>query len=531
MFAMKYKIYFGHSRDGQFDLQEELYSPLQAGLMQYEVIFPHDKWSDIYPEILFPTCSLMIAEISYESTELGIELALASSANIPVLCLHKTSCLPSSFVTKEFFNVISYEGKADMVEKVLHWIEENKKKLKNINLSSSLLTDKPIVLNKKVEQFIAENNFESDPHSTITIDQHRLILDSYIKNADVGFTTQNQLLSAAVTTPLTVETTVGITNIHVHRPIGDFLNILKPCIIYFTGSGFIHSSPQWQTRNCTDLAVATDSIVINIEEKNAPEHKFPEGLNESFSVIKWLFENSQKFGIDTNDISLCGFSSGGNFAAVLARWCAENAMPIQGQYLISPWLDLTCSHSSYEKYSKGYMLDKSLCEWLRDQYVNKSQLTNPDVSPLIFDGSLVGLAPCTIIVAEYEPFHDEAIAYIKKLEQSGVQTRFLCIPGQIHEYAGCYRWSIVESTSEDPILQIGLAIKSDRLLRHNRAFSLETQPVSTLHPITLMNDHTTFYSSLRGVDATGCRNDKKISKIDLYQEKQEREKSEQYSPI
>lgn len=130
---MKYKIYFCHSRDSQFDLQEELYSSLQAHLMQHEVIFSHGL--DIYPEIFFPTCSLMIAEISYESTEQGIELARAHSANIPVLCLHSASCLPSSFVTTIFSNIISYTDKDDMVEKILHWIEKNKEELNRINSS------------------------------------------------------------------------------------------------------------------------------------------------------------------------------------------------------------------------------------------------------------------------------------------------------------------------------------------------------------------------------------------------------------
>lgn len=318
------------------------------------------------------------------------------------------------------------------------------------------------MLKKKVAKFIAENKNDSGFDPRISVGVYRSALRTYIEKADKGFQAAHRKHGIQANI-LKIKTAFGETSIHLYRPIHLHFNKLASCVVYFTGSGFVYSSAQWQIRNCTDIAIATHSIVLNIEEKTAPEHKFPEGLNECFAVIKWLFEYGQCIGVDIRDIRLCGFSSGGNFAAVIARWCMEQALPIQGQYLISPWLDLTCAHDSYQRYAQGYLLDMPVCEWLRGQYARCSQFFDPDVSPLRFCGDIRHLAPCTLVVAECEPFHDEVIAYANKLQNSGVSVRLISIPGQIHEYAGCNRWRLISNPSEDPVLKISSAIQLDRL--------------------------------------------------------------------
>lgn len=65
----------------------------------------------------------MIAEVSYPSTGLGMELAWADAANIPILCIHKMNCIPSSSVTNLCGNVISYKNVGDMIRKISQWIQ------------------------------------------------------------------------------------------------------------------------------------------------------------------------------------------------------------------------------------------------------------------------------------------------------------------------------------------------------------------------------------------------------------------------
>ena len=128
---MRYRIYIGHSRDERLDYQKKLYLPLISSFDKDVLIMPHEKGDEalLNSQVVLPTCNLMIAEVSYPSTGLGMELAWAEHAAIPVLCMYKISCQPSSSVTNFFPDIISYESSIDMVDKVKNWILEHEDKL------------------------------------------------------------------------------------------------------------------------------------------------------------------------------------------------------------------------------------------------------------------------------------------------------------------------------------------------------------------------------------------------------------------
>jgi hypothetical protein len=113
------KIYVGHS--SQFNYQAELYTPLKISIFyqRYQFFLPHDN-------LVVPTNSkkiiahsnLFIAEVSYPSTGLGIELGWASDLNVRIICIHRKDCQPSSslkFISK---NIVEYITPGDMIMKL-----------------------------------------------------------------------------------------------------------------------------------------------------------------------------------------------------------------------------------------------------------------------------------------------------------------------------------------------------------------------------------------------------------------------------
>jgi acetyl esterase len=54
----------------------------------------------------------------------------------------------------------------------------------------------------------------------------------------------------------------------------------------------------------------TNSLVIYIEYRLIPEHKYPAALNDCFFVTKHLIKNHKKYSIDLNKVVLMGDSAG-----------------------------------------------------------------------------------------------------------------------------------------------------------------------------------------------------------------------------
>lgn len=285
---------------------------------------------------------------------------------------------------------------------------------------------------------------------TISISDFRSSVDAYIQSADENFEkifSDGSVKAFPQNNVIIENTKINGVNLRVYRPQSE---ALLPCILYFTGSGFVYSNLEWQKRNCLDLARTTGSIVINVQERCAPEHPFPANLLDSFCVLKWLAELGDQLGIKKNNISLCGFSSGGNVATVLARWSRDENIRIRHQVLISPWLDLMHEYMSYHAFGQNYGLQREVLKWMVKQYIPEGVvLNNPDVSPL-YETDFSNLAPATIIVGECEPFYDESEIYAAKLNSAGVKAEFRPLMGQIHEVASCNRWRLATADT-DPI--------------------------------------------------------------------------------
>ncbi len=111
------KIYFGHSRD--FNYEEEFYKPIEKSeLLKNEVlILPHKDSGFIQRDKdFYKSLDLFIAEVTYPSTGLGIELGFVSDGNASVYCLYKSGTKPSSSLKAVSDNFIGYNSPDELTE-------------------------------------------------------------------------------------------------------------------------------------------------------------------------------------------------------------------------------------------------------------------------------------------------------------------------------------------------------------------------------------------------------------------------------
>lgn len=209
-----------------------------------------------------------------------------------------------------------------------------------------------------------------------------------------------------------------------------------PIVMLFHGGGFIYNTVKVYDYVARYIAMKSNSLVVSVEYRLAPEFKFPTGLEDCYGALEWVAKNASLFNGDSSRISVAGDSSGGNYAAVTAIMARDRKGPkLLNQVLIYPVTDLSNSVSdSYAKYEKGYFLEAVQMSQIAKMYLNDaSELTNPYVSPLLTD-NLEGLPHAIIISAECDILIDEALKYAQRLSDSEVKVDYFIYGGMPHGF-------------------------------------------------------------------------------------------------
>lgn len=118
------KIYLGHSK--QLNFIEELYKPIKESrsVSSHEIIFPHESGHETFLNSLevIPDCDLMIAEVSFPSTGLGIELGFAHSMSVPIVCLYRQGAKVPDSLKTVCGEYIEYMNSEDLIDKLVQKI-------------------------------------------------------------------------------------------------------------------------------------------------------------------------------------------------------------------------------------------------------------------------------------------------------------------------------------------------------------------------------------------------------------------------
>ncbi|WP_102691492.1 alpha/beta hydrolase [Rummeliibacillus pycnus] len=208
-----------------------------------------------------------------------------------------------------------------------------------------------------------------------------------------------------------------------------------PIIVYYHGGGWVFGNPDYADGGCRYLTASAHSIVISVDYRLAPEFPFPIPVQDSYDAFLWAVENASTLHGNASKMYVAGDSAGGNIAAVVSQWSvAKNGPKIAGQALIYPVTNTNFNTSSYEKFGKGYGLDRDGMIWFTKQYIGDSnESINPSVSPLLAE-DFQSLPRTILIAAEYDVLLDEGIAYITRLRECGVEAKHILMPGLIHSY-------------------------------------------------------------------------------------------------
>lgn len=208
-----------------------------------------------------------------------------------------------------------------------------------------------------------------------------------------------------------------------------------PVLVFFHGGGWVICDLETHDGVCRALTNAAGCVVVSVDYRLAPEHKFPAAVDDAFAATEWVAANASAIGADASRIAVAGDSAGGNLAAVVSQIAKGRGGPhLAFQLMIYPVTDHNFDTASYIENADGYFLTKDGMKWFWDHYLPSEEAgQDPQASPLRAN-DLSGLPPALIITAEFDPLRDEGEAYAARLAEAGVPAKNTRYDGMIHGF-------------------------------------------------------------------------------------------------
>lgn len=213
----------------------------------------------------------------------------------------------------------------------------------------------------------------------------------------------------------------------------------RPVLLFFHGGGWVTGNIDNYSRVCATMAKKTNHMVVSVDYRLAPEHRFPAGLLDCYEAARELFLDPRLFCVNSDDITLIGDSAGGNLAAAVSLMARDRGefFP-RRQILIYPatYGDHTpdSPFESVRTNGSDYLLTaKRVQDYIEMYCASPEDLQNPYLAPLLAKD--LSRQPDTLVItAEYDPLRDEGEAYAKRLGEAGNRVELRRIPDALHGF-------------------------------------------------------------------------------------------------
>lgn len=177
-------------------------------------------------------------------------------------------------------------------------------------------------------------------------------------------------------------------------------------LVYFHGGGFVVGDLDSHEAHAVRLANESDCVVVNVDYRLAPEHKFPAAYEDCLAVTRWANDHISLLGRHPKRLAIGGDSAGGNLAAAVAIACRDLGIVLAAQLLLYPATDLLRLKGMPEQ-----------------AYLGKENIDrlgfDPRASPK-YAATHVGLAPTILGVGRHDFLYADNVAYAALLKEAQV---------------------------------------------------------------------------------------------------------------
>ena len=218
-----------------------------------------------------------------------------------------------------------------------------------------------------------------------------------------------------------------------------------PVLIWMHGGGWTIGNLETADRTCRALANAAGCIVVSVDYRLAPEHRFPAAVEDCLAVGLGAGDLARSIGGDPRRVAIGGDSAGGNLAAVTTLLIRDAeakagdrdtwAPRFCFQLLVYPAVEVEYESPSMQENGTGYFLTLDALRWFYGHYLGDAIPEQWRVSPLRAP-DCAGLPPALVITAEFDPLRDQGMSYAKRLADAGVPVDARVYDGVFHGFFG-----------------------------------------------------------------------------------------------
>ena len=209
-----------------------------------------------------------------------------------------------------------------------------------------------------------------------------------------------------------------------------------PVVVYYHGGGWVIADKEVYDAGARAISKDANAIVVSVDYRLAPEHKFPAAHEDAFAAYQWALANAAKIGGDANRVATAGESAGGNLAVATALAARDKGVKLPVAVLsVYPIAGTDTMTASYVENASAKPLSRPAMVWFLDNYTrNKADWQDPRIN--LVGADLKGLPPITIITDQIDPLRSEGQTLARKLEEAGVRVDSRNYDGVTHEFFG-----------------------------------------------------------------------------------------------
>jgi len=209
-----------------------------------------------------------------------------------------------------------------------------------------------------------------------------------------------------------------------------------PVVVYYHGGGWVIADRNVYDAGARAISKDANAVVVSVDYRLAPEHKFPAAHDDAFAAYQWALANAARIGGDPNRVATAGESAGGNLALATAMAARDKGVKLPVHVLsVYPIAGTDTMTASYVENAAAKPLSRPAMVWFLGHYTRSAaDWKDPRIN--LVGADLKGLPPVTIITDQIDPLRSEGETLARKLADAGVQVDSRNYDGVAHEFFG-----------------------------------------------------------------------------------------------